>query len=41
LRREWWISARLPAGMTMDEVEVAPDAEREALIRAELGLLGD
>jgi uncharacterized membrane protein len=35
---EWWISARLPAGVTMDEVDVAPDAELEALIRAELGL---
>lgn len=35
---EWWIAASLPAGVTMDAVETAPDAEIEGLIRVELGL---
>ena len=35
---EWWISAELPNEMTMDQVTLQPDAELEALIRAELGL---
>ena len=35
---EWWIAAGLPNETTMDAVEIKPDAEVEALIRAELGL---
>jgi uncharacterized membrane protein len=35
---EWWIAAGLPNETTMDAVELKPDAEVEALIRAELGL---
>jgi uncharacterized membrane protein len=35
---EWWISAGLPNETTMDQVELQPDPETEALIRAELGL---
>lgn len=34
----WWIEAGLPADTTMDQVELKPDAEVEALIRSELGL---
>lgn len=37
---EWWIAAGLPVETTMDEVELAPEAEVEALIRTELGLPG-
>ena len=33
-----WIAAGLPNETTMDAVEIKPDAEVEALIRAELGL---
>jgi hypothetical protein len=35
---EWWIAAGLPYETTMDQVELEPDAEVEALIRSELGL---
>jgi uncharacterized membrane protein len=35
---EWWISAGLPNETTMAQVELQPDADTEALIRAELGL---
>ena len=35
---EWWIAAGLPVDVTMADVELAPDAEIEALIRAEFGL---
>lgn len=35
---EWWIEAGLPNETTMDQVELQPDADTEALIRAELGL---
>jgi uncharacterized membrane protein len=35
---EWWITAGLPNETTMADVEIQPDAEVEALIRAELGL---
>jgi mono/diheme cytochrome c family protein len=35
---EWWITAGLPNETTMADVEQPPDAETEALIRAELGL---
>ena len=35
---EWWIAAGLPIETTLDEVELAPGAEIEALMRAELGL---
>lgn len=35
---EWWIKAGLPNETTMDQVELKPDAEVEALIRTELGL---
>ena len=35
---EWWIAAELPVEVTMDQVELRPDADIEALIRAELGL---
>jgi uncharacterized membrane protein len=35
---EWWIAAGLPIETTMRDVELAPDAEVEGLIRAELGL---
>jgi uncharacterized membrane protein len=35
---EWWIQAGLPNETTMDQVELQPDAETEALISAELGL---
>lgn len=34
----WWIEAGLPNETRMDQVELAPDATVEALIRAELGL---
>ena len=34
----WWIEAGLPNEVRMDEVELAPTPEVEALIRAELGL---
>jgi uncharacterized membrane protein len=34
----WWIEAGLPSDTTMDQVELRPDAEVEALIRVELGL---
>jgi hypothetical protein len=37
---EWWIAAGLPYETSMDQVELTPDAEVEALIRAELGLSG-
>jgi uncharacterized membrane protein len=35
---EWWIAAGLPIETTMGEVEDAPDAAVEGLIRTELGL---
>jgi hypothetical protein len=35
----WWIEAGLPTDTTMDQVELKPDAEVEALIRSELGLV--
>jgi hypothetical protein len=35
---EWWIGAGLPHEITMDQVELQPDAVVEDLIRAELGL---
>lgn len=35
---EWWIVAGLPNETAMADVEVQPDSEVEALIRAELGL---
>jgi mono/diheme cytochrome c family protein len=35
---EWWITAGLPNETTMAQVELQPDADTEALIRAELGL---
>jgi uncharacterized membrane protein len=34
----WWIAAGLPNGTRMDQVELAPDPEIEALIRDALGL---
>ena len=34
----WWIEAGLPVDTTMDQVELKPDAEVEALIQSELGL---
>jgi uncharacterized membrane protein/mono/diheme cytochrome c family protein len=38
---EWWIAARLPTETTLDQVELPPDAEVEALIRTEVGLPPD
>jgi uncharacterized membrane protein len=35
---EWWIAAGLPNETTIAELEMPPDADIEALIRAELGL---
>lgn len=35
---EWWILAGLPNETSMAQVELQPDADTEALIRAELGL---
>lgn len=35
---QWWIQAGLPNETTMAQVELQPDADTEALIRAELGL---
>jgi uncharacterized membrane protein len=35
---EWWIAAGVPNETTMDAVELKPDADIEALIRAQLGL---
>jgi uncharacterized membrane protein len=37
---EWWIRAGAPVDTTIGALETAPDAEVEALIRAELGLGG-
>jgi hypothetical protein len=34
----WWIEAGLPSDTRIDQVQLAPDAEVEALIRSELGL---
>jgi len=38
---EWWIDAGMPVETTMDQVELAPSAEIEGLIREELGLSPD